>query len=231
MKEVTAFRSTILWDDSGKPRVQVDAAFEGGRVISKTISFDDYKKLLFSAEKETTSYFDMSHPKHFYQGFTSDKKGTFEVILVVPAGSHMYVSEKYQVATQLSYPALLFKLRFVNGLPSSKECFALDTDTPTNDSLLYRYPYGNVGHEGNICMGNICVKCTNIQEANNFVDAFFDGIDEGHYYEPGENTIPKYNEDELVKKVLKKGYFPTEWLHPVNISKPKKIGDILFRNH
>lgn len=229
MKEITAFRSCVKWDMSGKPRVQTEAEFEGGRMIRKTISFEDYKKLLFNSEKEDITYFSVDHPRYYYQGFASDQKGTFQVILTVPSGTHMFVSEKFKIATQLPYPALAFKLSFRKGTCEDRSCYALDTDTPNNDSALYRYPYGNVSHSGSICMGNISINCASIKDADKFVDAFFDGIDEGHYYEPGENTIPVYKENQLVKKVLEKGSFPTQWLHPM--TKPMKLSDILFRNH
>lgn len=86
MKEITAFRSCVKWDMSGKPRVQTEAEFEGGRMIRKTISFEDYKKLLFNSEKEEITYFSVDHPRYYYQGFASDQKGTFQVILTVPSG-------------------------------------------------------------------------------------------------------------------------------------------------
>lgn len=229
MKEITAFRSCIVWDMSGVPRVQTETELEGGRIIKKTISFEDYEKLLFNSQKEKVSFFSVEHPRYFYQGYASDQRGTFEVILTVPAGNHMFVSERYNLATQLPYPALIFKLSFQNGSALHKECFALDTDTPTDASVLYRYPYGNVSHTGSICMGNISVKCQSIKEADRFVEAFFAGVDEGHYYSVGENTIPVYTEDQLVKKVLKKGSFPTQWLYPA--TNHVKISDILFHHH
>lgn len=229
MKEITAFRSCVKWDMSNRPRVQTETEFEGGRMIRKTISFEDYKNLLFGSENKEVTYFSVEHPRYYYQGYASDQKGTFKVILTVPSGQHMFVSEKFKIAAQIPYPALAFKLSFGKGICKERNCYALDTDTPTDDSVLYRYPYGNVSHVGSICMGNISIKCASIKDADKFVDAFFEGVDEGHYYSAGENTIPVYKEKQLVKKVMEIGSFPSQWLYPM--TKPMKISDILFRCH
>jgi len=226
MKHIESFKSTITWDSLGLPSVNVDACFEGGRVISKAISFEDYEKLLFGSKKEKTTYFSLEQPKGFYSGYGSIQKGTFKVILYVPAGKHQFVSTKMQIAEQLFYPALLFKIEYVDGRCVKKDCFALKSESePCEDTELYCYPYGNVSSDGNICMGNIEVKIDNISQAYKFVDAFFEGIDEGHYYSPGNTVKPKLKQEVLVRKVLNKKCFPNEWLMPAN----RKVKDILFK--
>ena len=138
------------------------------------------------------------------------------------------VSTNCDFAEVIPFPALLFDLYFKKGHAYDQNVYAVVPNKDgslSDDSLLYRYPYGNVSKSGDICMGNISVKCSDISEADKFCEEFFLGIDEGHYYTPGEMVSKNWTLGKLYNEVLKKKSFPNSWLVPNG----RTYGDIKYQ--
>ena len=219
VKAIKSVQSTLNVDqDSGEVTARVCIEFTDSTVDAKTMSFEDYCTLFLGAKKEALSFSRLSEPsKYFYDGMVSQKEDSFKVQLLVPAGKHQMVSQHYDFADIIPYPALLFNLVFSEGRAIRKDCYAVVPDKNgrlTEDSVLYRYPYGNVSDAGSICMGSISVKCNSLTEADKFCEEFFLGIDEGHYYTPEVMISKNWNLGRLYNEVLKKEKFPTSWLVP-----------------
>ena len=212
--------TTKIDPNSGDTYVKVSIYYSTGEVDCKTMGFKEYSMWLLGAKEEQVPFvhLDMeSLPKYYYDGMISSEKDTFKVMLLVPAGKHQLVSENYDFAETIPYPALLFKLSVNKGVCVHKDCYAVIPEKDgklKDDSRLYRYPYGNVSSDGGICMGNISVKLADISESDKFCEEFFLGIDEGHYYEPGEMVSKDWNLGKLYNEVLKKDSFPKTWLVP-----------------
>ena len=71
-------------------------------------------------------------------------------------------------------------------------------------------------------MGNISVPDLEMYDVEKFISAFFEGVDEGHYYEPGVMVKPKYSLGTLVSKAVKKDVFPSNWL----VENGETVGDL-----
>lgn len=223
---IQSFHSDVIWDNYGNSFFKITAELENHQVISKTVSFDDYKALLFGAQKETVSFYHFDLPQYFYKGALSNQKSSFKVILFVPAARRQFVSTNLQIATQIPYPNLLFYLDVRRRSCKHKMCYALADTEPDSNSILYNYPYGNVSTNGDICMGNIAVKLEDISKSDQFVTSFLEGIDEGHYYTPGVMAKPFVSEGELIQKVVQLDEFPQEWLVKSK-SYNKKVKDLI----
>ena len=205
----------VVKDEQGDVFAKVTINYSNGETATKTLTFDDYCSWLLGAKKEATTYCHLPRRSNYYlDGMTTNEEGTFKVILYVPAGKHQMVNNTYDFADIIPYPALLFKLSFVKGVCQLKECFAVvDEKESINDStILYRYPYGNVSSNGDICMGNIAVKCKALEEADFFPEEFFLGVDAGHYYQPKVMTSKNWNQGKLMAEASKKEVFPKNWL-------------------
>ncbi len=195
-----------------------DCIFETtkGEVITKSLSYDDYKLVVLESGKEKTAYVPVRKlPEGYISGALSTDEKTWKGLFFVPGAKRQFVSDNFNMIAQIPYPSLVFAVSYSEGRPWMKEVYAVKAksiDEIGEDTKLYRYPYGNVSREGSICMGNISVPDLKITEIGQFISAFFEGVDEGHYYTPGVMVKPKYSLGTLVSKAVQKDVFPENWL-------------------
>jgi len=215
-KELVGFESSLIFDKMKNPLFKTITRLKGGEVITKTVSFENYQKLLEVSSKEVKEKYRKipKLPKYYHSGQITDKADTYKVSLFVPAGKHQYIVDQTNEVFNLAFPSLLFVLSVVKGVAQHDSCYALKGNDISDLSELYRYPYGHVSTSGSICMGNVSKRVGEMSNADAFVENFFLGRDAGHYYVPGEFAKPKVELRELVGKVDKKGYFPDNWLIP-----------------
>lgn len=228
-KSIDQVDSSIIVKDDGATLVKIKIILSNGECETKTITFDDYCQWLLGAKEERRSYVHVNEerPQYFFDGCLSNETGCFRVQLFVPKEKHQMVSKNFDFAESITYPALLFDLTFEKSKPTRKCVYALkvkDAKDIKPDTPLYRYPYGNVSSDGSICMGNIAVKCE-FSESSKFVEEFFLGIDEGHYYQPKVMISKAWNLGRLYNEALKKGDFLNSWL----VSNGKTYKNIMYK--
>lgn len=203
-----------LVDDEGN--LYFDVGFqEGDERIEKRVSAEIFISLLDGNLRETEKY--VSIPKlasNIYSvKISSIDKSSFDCLCV-------YKAEKraFAIAGQffrLPYPALLMVLKVRKGARNEMSMFALNTDSPTDDSELYLYPFGNVYEDGKVCMGNIVSKTIrSIQDVDFIFDDFISGITNEHLYRMQNNL--GLTQLELVKYIEHMDSYPVELLKPAN---------------
>jgi len=214
---LVGFSSDMFFDMLGNPIFKTITRLSDGSNLQKTLSFEDYKKLLGIATKEVENkYVSIPKlPKYFHEGGASKKQNCFWVALFVPGSKNQFYYQTTEEMLFIPYPNMLFLLKVGNGVVSSRYCYAVADSELKEDSLLYQYPYGHVDTDGDICMGNCSKKITSISEADSFVEQFILGANQGHYYTNEYMTLKNVSLRELLGLVEKKGYFPSEWLKPM----------------
>lgn len=92
-------------------------------------------------------------PFGYYDGAISIYSGKLcaDIVTVLPASMQMmkYENTQYDVCV----PSLVFSFHVNKGRMENTRVFTLKDEKPTEKSVLYRYPYGNVYDDGRICWG------------------------------------------------------------------------------
>lgn len=92
-------------------------------------------------------------PFGYYDGVLGMHNGKLcaDIITVLPASMQMmqYENTHYDVCV----PSLVFAFHVEEGKLSHTRVFTLKDETPKDESVLYRYPYGNVYDDGRVCWG------------------------------------------------------------------------------
>lgn len=217
--EILKLQTSLLFDNFKQPFFNVLVELEDHQQIQKTLNFEDYKDLIgISVREKKEAYLEIPNtPSCFYRGGITGEKDTYWVSFFVPKAVRQLVYSPTEEFFLLPYPNLFFLIEVKKGRATRKLCFSVKDDVPTDSSLLYLYPYGNVDNNGSICMGNCQTKLDDFKMSYNFVETFFLGRDAGHYYRPGVWAKPKVSLRELISLVNKKEEFPKEWLMPSKI--------------
>lgn len=215
--------SKTKMDRLGNVVFQCTFTDDTGMQIEKTVSFEDYLKMLGEATKVTEPMTRIGAlPEHYYDGALSNNN--VKVVLFYPAARRtvLFGSKHWSVP----FPNLIFLISTKDKKRTGGYCFAIGTDKPNQDTALFCYPFGNVSSSGSICFGNIESKEVNLSNIENVVDDFFCGVTNNDYYgDGGELVVPVYKQEELLDKLTKMDTFPSEWLKETS-AKTKTLGEI-----
>lgn len=216
-KALVGFSSDMSFDMLGNPIFKTITHLSDGSNLQKTLSFGDYKELLGMATKVVEdNYVTIPKlPKYFHEGGATKKQDSFWVALFVPSSKKQFYYQTTGEMLFVPYPNMLFLLKVKKGVVSSKFCYAVADSELKDDSVMYQYPYGHVDIDGSICMGSCSKKIALISKADSFVEQFILGANQGHYYTNNQMTLKDVSLRELLGLVEKKGYFPSEWLKPI----------------
>ena len=92
-------------------------------------------------------------PFGYYDAQINEDQGMFcaDMIAVLPAGKQMmrYEDTLYDV----SIPSLVFRFEVNREIITGTRVYVMKDKTPTDQSCLYRYPFGNVSSQGVVCWG------------------------------------------------------------------------------
>lgn len=92
-------------------------------------------------------------PFGYYDGAISICSGKLcaDIVTMLPASMQMmkYENTQYDVCM----PSLVFSFHVNKGRMENTRVYTLKDEKPTDNSVLYRYPYGNVHDDGRICWG------------------------------------------------------------------------------
>ena len=222
MQENIKIISETVFDKLGNCLMKVRYE-EGGAVSEKVLPLDKYLALLGDATfMKSSDMFQIGRlPKGYFDAkVSSSDPSTFDAVLVFKAQKRaMKFANKHWV---VPFPALAFKFKVQAGVVTDGYCFGMASDVPDEDSILYRYPFGNVSDIGRICYGNIRLdKMTSIMDVTAAVDEFFTGETNNDYF-AGKNVVP-YTQAEMLEKLKKLDEFPLEWLR----QETQALGDLL----
>lgn len=197
---------------------------DSGTVVEKTISFEDYLKILGASATEKKERRRIGKlPSHYLDAALDEN--SFQVLLFYPAEKRTIVFGRKH--WRVPFPNLLFDFTIENGTKKSARCFALGTDCPDADSLLFCYPFGNVNQSGEICYGNIDTGEVTLETVESLVEDFFMGETNNDYYGDGGNLeLPKLRQEVLLEKLTHMDAFPCEWLKESSCTK-KVVGKLI----
>ena len=118
----------------------------------------------------------------------------------------------YKDTYRVPYPNTLYTYSVLNGVVQSKHCFAVIDDVITPETVLYRFPFGNVGSMGSMCYGNIHLPdCTELSSIDTLVELFLSGDVNDDLYHPSD-TAKNCKQFELYQFLEGKKKFPTKIL-------------------
>ena len=189
-----------------------DVSFQSGRErIEKRVGVATFLTLLDDNIREEEKF--VSYPKlsaNVYAAKIScSDKSSFDCLCI-------YKAEKRAFAIageffRIPFPTLLMHTKIRKGSRNEMHIYALDTDEPTEQSLVYEYPFANVFKDGNVCMGNIVSKkVSSIKDVDRIFDDFVCGITNDHLYHM-QNKMG-LTQLELVKYIEKMDTYPKELL-------------------
>lgn len=220
-----SMRSQTVTDAMGNVLIRVTLQ-DGIEEIEKTLSVEQYVDMLkqgaIKLEDDQTRVGRL--PNGFYDAMIGKKKS--RIVLTFTGQKRAFCL--CGVPMIIPFPALcfVFDMDMMKGTLQRRECFALDTDNPDDNSRLFCYPFGNVNEYGNICFGNIDVNSSNtsLDKLNSVVENFFSGVTNNDYYGDCELNLSGLDQGALTSKLKKRAKFPTEWLKPT-MSDKHYIGD------
>ena len=189
-----------------------DVGFQSGRErIEKRVSVATFLALLDGNIREEEQF--VSFPKlasNVYAAKIScSDKSSFDCLCI-------YKAEKRAFAVageffRIPFPTLLMHAQIRKGNRNQMHVYALDTDEPTDRSLVYEYPFANVYKDGGVCMGNIVSeRLSSIKEIDRVFDDFICGITNDHLYHM-QNKMG-LTQLQLVKYIEKMDTYPKELL-------------------
>jgi len=118
----------------------------------------------------------------------------------------------FKDAYLVPYPNTLYIYQVSKGVVVSKHCFAVKTTNITDDTELFRFPFGNVGRDGGMCYGNIRLPdCTELSAIDEVVELFLSGDVNDDLY-GNNNTTKDCKQYELLQSLAGKKKFPSRIL-------------------
>jgi len=151
--------------------------------------------------------------------------GNYKIAVLYPekARGVKYYKDTYRVP----YPNVLFIFDVKGGVLHSHYAFAVKDAEITAETVLYKYPFGNVGVGGSMCFGTIKrPNMTLMSSVDEVCQLFFNGETNDDLYTP-EKTTKQLKQYELYKFLEGKKKFPYSILirECSHLDKPIKFKD------
>lgn len=209
--------------------VRLQVKDDDGKVTSKVITFSEYINLLYESQEATSALQRIGRLPHgYFDGAihpTQDK--TFRCVIVLPRTQMpvVYQGTEYIVP----FPSLVFFFVVDTGRITDSKLWALKDENPSENSMLYAYPFGNVYDTGQICWGsNQLPDVTCMKDLDAVVSLFFGSSTNDDLFNPQRRFVGNAPEYVLSQRALfetLKGMetFPTEILAEEN----QLLGDLL----
>ncbi len=142
-----------------------------------------------------------------------------DIVTVLPASMQMmqYENTQYDVCM----PSLVFSFHVNKGKLENTRVFTLKDEKPTEKSVLYRYPYGNVQDDGRVCWGsNTLPEIREIKRLEMVMTLFIQSPCNSDLYHSekciGQNDVPLR---ELFEQLRNVQSFPEEYLMPIKMQR------------
>lgn len=156
-------------------------------------------------------------PFGYYNGAVGiiNSKLKADIVTVLPASMQImqYENTQYDVCV----PSLVFSFHVDKGRLEKTRVFVLKDEEPTEKSVLYRYPFGNVYDDGKVCWGsNVFPDILEIKRLEMVMTLFIQSPCNSDLYQSekciGVKGVPLR---ELFEQLHNKQNFPEEYLMPI----------------
>lgn len=217
---------TAKFDDSLYGGVTIELVNDDNQVKKKTVSVEDFIDSLANATKKQNEFIRVGKlPYGYYDAAFSVENDSFKCVTIIPKGKQ---TVKYKdLVFCIPFPSLAFYFEVLKGNLTNSCCYAIaDTDHNDNTSL-YRYPFGNVYDDGDICWGNNQIEyISNIKKIENIITLFYCLPTNDDMYSCGKNIAVcdiTLNLQGFYTKLQEMDKFPEELL----INTSKELGMLL----
>jgi len=225
------FTAEFSIDSSGETVVTVNATKNGEGVLRKVTLADFLKMMDVNSEyAEDVLYFTHGIAQEGLISSISDNQGGLGAIFHLKKGKQFFSTKGKNY--MLPFPGLVFAIRVnMDGVLKVGLCYAVKDAVITEDTILYRYPYGNVsGDNGKICFGSGNVEKPDgpitYKEIYRYIDLFLSADTSPHYYKPGSTTTIQKEFIDLIEYINELGEFPDASLLPADPF--IKVGSLIY---
>lgn len=136
---------------------------------------------------------------------------TFDAVLFFPAEKRLF--SLFGEICRIPFPGIVAKVSVRKGVRTETLVFATDTNSITDNSPLYLYPFGNVSVCGDPCFGNISTGVLkDVTYAPLIMELFFAGDTNDDYWTPIKVNHAAKTQREVVENLKKLETYPCEWL-------------------
>lgn len=178
----------MLWTARMDSRISGDVVSleylsDTGEMVQKYIRFSDFRAIINNCSENENLVHIGRLPRGYYDGRLSAMgEGTFHCSLVVPAGRKTI--RYYNTIYEVPYPATVFAFYSEAGRLNNGKVFFINTDQPTEQTVLYQYCFANVSSgKGEICWGaNQLPTLSSMEDCNRLVALFFGSPCNDDYY-------------------------------------------------
>lgn len=191
---------------------------KAGKKSSKIVEIGSLLKAFKCAVKADVEQIPIGEiPFGYYDGAIGmrNSKLCADIVTVLPASMQMmqYENTKYDVCV----PSLVFSFHVNKERLENTRVFTLKDEKPTEKSVLYRYPYGNVHDDGRVCWGsNMFPDIREIKRLEMVMTLFIQSPCNSDLYHSekciGQNDVPLR---ELFEQLRNVQNFPEEYLMPI----------------
>lgn len=188
MKGNLRIKSESVRSEAGMDKMRV-SLYEEEKLITQTVmSLTDYISLLENSTKkdERAIFLPVKGvPDGFADGVLSNKEGTLGAIIYIPPRKHQFVLAATDLRKEAAYyipmPGLVYECIANKGKQHTFKCFAFK-EWNGDETELYHYPWGNVGIEGNICMGSVKKTALNdFFDIREYIENSLNGVTNADY--------------------------------------------------
>lgn len=208
--------------------------YDGEELVEQTnMSIDDYISLLQGAHKKEAlpAHVTLGKiPMGLYDGFKATEPGTLGGIFYIPPQKHQFIladsGARKRKAYYLPMPGLVFSVIFNKGHKQLMRCFAFKK-WEDDETVLYKYPFGNVANDGSVCMGSISPKgkMTDFCHLREYIEDSMLGVTNGDYLTDGKVRLAcDMTQHEFCDSIEENEEFPFEIL--LNTTKPVNVGEL-----
>lgn len=161
-------------------------------------------------------------PFGYYDAALGEDQGMLcaEVVTVLPAGRQIvqYEETRYDVCL----PSLVFYFDISQGRISSTYVYVMKDEVPTDNSRLYRYPFGNVDTSGRVCWGrNVLPDISGLKSLEEVMTLFVQSPSNNDYYRGKEYCNHKdFTLRQLFEMLKDEENYPEHYL--VSLKKGKR---------
>lgn len=222
----------VVGIDAGNEVVELTTFAEETK-IRKTISYDQFCDALLSSRSSAQSIKIGLFPREVLSVVWGEHDR--KIYLFIPTAVRFlgYKNRSQPEEIQgfmVPYPNMILEITWkeldCRACPTSVWCTNSTEQWPTPDTLLYRFPFGNVSDKGSICMGGNAVSLSGTEKLAEVVakceDLFFNTPYNGDYYSVGNKINSLMSLGDLLTSLNGKLQFPDELL----ILDGKKVQDL-----
>ncbi len=222
-------KSRTVRSSSGAVMMEVTLC-DGDKILEqKVLSIDAFVALLTNAtykEDAPVTVHVAKTPEDFVDGFATDNDGTLGAIFYLPPAKHQFVlagdKKHKRKAYFLPMPGLVYLVVFNQGSCRTFDCYAVK-EWNGDDTVLFKYPFGNVSESGHVCMGTIkSGKVSRFDDLREFIEDSLNGETNSDYIGDNVRLAFEGSQYDFCEQIKDEGEFPSKLLLEFTTSDEKK---------